>query len=89
MNALETYITQRQALFWSVSPEKKKQINPTLLVETILNYGTLVDIKLLFEILGLKECAKIFFSATENRSRSNYFPAIEHYFRLYFQRHAR
>ncbi len=84
---LETYITERKALFWSVSPQQKKDISPTLLVETMLNYGSLADIKLLFEILGLPETARIFFAATQNRSRHNYFPVVENFFRLYFQRH--
>lgn len=89
MLTLARYIQERESLFWSVSPQKKQDISPILLVETILNYGSLHDIKLLFDLLGLKTCADIFFAATQNRSRHNYFPPIENYFRLYFQRHVR
>ena len=41
------------------------------------------------KLLGLKHLATIFFNATQNRPRHNYFPEVENYFRLYFQRHVR
>jgi hypothetical protein len=89
MESIEKYIEKHKNLFWSVGADHKKDISKTLLVETILNYGTLEDCRELIAILGLKETAKIFFQNTQNRSRHNYYPEVENYFRLYFQRHAR
>jgi hypothetical protein len=84
---IENFIQQHQALFWSVSPEKRKDISETLLVETILNYGDLEAVKELLLILGLEKTATIFRASTENRTRHNYFPPVENFFRLYFNRH--
>ncbi len=87
MEAIENYIEKRKNLFWSVGESRKKDITQPLLVETILNYGTFEDVRELISVLGLKQTAHIFFSATQNRTRYNYFPEVENYFRLYFQRH--
>ena len=89
MKEVEEYIEKRKNLFWSVSDSRKKDISEILLVETILNYGTLEDVRELIQLLGLKQIATIFFNATQNRPRHNYFPEVENYFRLYFQRHVR
>lgn len=89
MKAIENYIEHRKNLFWSVSDSRKKDIGEPLLVETILNYGTLEDVRELIAVLGLKQTATVFFDATQGRTRHNYFPEVENYFRLYFQRHVR
>jgi hypothetical protein len=89
MKSIEQYIEKRKNLFWSVSDNRKKDISETLLVETILNYGSLEDARELIALLGLSHVATIFFSNTENKTRHNYFPEVENYFRLYFKRHAR
>lgn len=88
MGNIEKYIEKRKDLFWSVGESQRKNISNALLVETILNYGTLEDCRELIALLGLNETAKIFFQNTQNRTRHNYYPIIENYFRLYFQRHA-
>ena len=74
-------------LFWSVKKEKRRDVSETLVVETILNYGTLEDYRELFNVLGLAHTASIFFATTENRTRNNYFPEVENFFNLYFTRH--
>jgi hypothetical protein len=58
-------------------------------VETILNYGTLEDVRELIKLLGLENTAQIFYQATENRPRKNYIPQVENFFKLYFDRHVR
>jgi hypothetical protein len=88
MENIEKYIEKHKTLFWSVGEKHKKDISETLLVETILNYGTLEDCRELIALLGLNETAKIFFQNTQNKTRHNYHPEVENYFRLYFQRHA-
>jgi hypothetical protein len=83
----QQFIQKKKSLFWAVPKEKKSEISDALLVETILNYGTLEDVRELFSVLGMHQTATIFFQTSQNRARHNYFPPVENYFRLYFQRH--
>lgn len=88
MTEKETYIRHRRPLFWSVADDKLPGISDELLVETILNFGTLNDVRELIKLLGLQQTAATFYKATTNRSRHNYFPEVANFFRLYFNRHA-
>ena len=88
MSAKETYIRHRRPLFWSVSDDRLSDISDELLVEIILNYGTLDDVRELINLLGLRQVAAIFYKTTVNRNRSNYFPEVANFFNLYFKRHA-
>jgi hypothetical protein len=85
----EEYILKRRRLFWSVSNAKLTQISETLLVETILNFGTAEDVRALFDLMGIQEVANIFYQHTENQARTNYLPPVQNYFTLYFNRHVR
>lgn len=87
MTDIQAFIQKKKSLFWAVPKEKKSDISNILLVETILNYGTLEDVRELISLLGLRQTAAIFFQSSQNRERHNYFPPVENYFRLYFQRH--
>jgi len=86
--ALREFIRQHSALWWWVPEEAKPNLSLNSIVEAILNYGEIADIKRLFEIIGIKRAAAIFFEATENRQRTNYKPIIQNFFTLYFKRHA-
>jgi hypothetical protein len=88
MNKRAVYIQERRPLFWSVSDQKLTQISDELLVETILNYGTLEDVKSLFDVLGLAHTARIFYKTSGHGRRSNYFPEVANFFNLYFERYA-
>jgi len=87
MSDREAYIRKRRPLFWSVSEDKLGEISDELLVESILNYGTLDDVRALFLLLGLEHVAEVFFQS-ERRARHNYFPETANFFRIYFKRHA-
>jgi hypothetical protein len=89
MNSPEVkeYIRKHSALFWYTPDDKKEEIGPELLVETILNYGTLDDVRNLFKLVGVKETAEVFFSA-EGRKKLNYYPEVYNYFSLYFKKYA-
>lgn len=89
MESLSQYIEKRKGLFWSVGEDQLDRISKTLLVETILNYGTAEDVRELFNVVGLKEVANVFFKSIENRKRDNYFPQTKNFFTLYFNRHVR
>ncbi|MBM3403266.1 MAG: nucleotidyl transferase AbiEii/AbiGii toxin family protein [Bacteroidetes bacterium] len=82
---IQDFIRRHSQLFWYTPEEKKQDIDLEFLVETILNYGTMDDVRELIRILGHQEAARIFFSA-EGRKKLNYFPEIYHYFSLYFSR---
>lgn len=85
---VKAYIRQRAYLFWHIPDNKKEDISHELLVETILNYGNLDDVKNLFEIFGINYVKKIFTRSTKNKSRINYFRPVLNYFTLYFERNA-
>jgi hypothetical protein len=86
MTPREKYIADHAALFWYTPEAKKKDINDNLLVETILNYGSMDDVKALFNLLGMDKVAEIFFAA-KGRQKLNYFPQIYNFFTLVFNRY--
>ena len=80
------YIAQQASLFWYTPEAKKSEISDSLLVETILNYGTMDDVKALFDLMGIEKVADVFFSA-KGRQKLNYFPQIYNFFTLVFNRY--
>jgi hypothetical protein len=85
--ALKGFIKERSSLFWYTPEEKKEEISDELLVETILNYGTLDDIRELVRIMGKEKVSEIFFNAS-GRKKLNYYPEIHNFFTLVFSRDA-
>jgi len=84
---LKSFIREKSNLFWYIPKEKKEEVNPALLVETILNYGTMNDVRSLIRLMGLEEVSRIFFSA-RGRQKLNYYPEIYNYFSLLFKKYA-
>jgi hypothetical protein len=82
------YIKQREVLFWYTPAEKLSNISLSFLTETILNYGTMDDIRELFAVIGVENAAKAFREATRKSMRDNYFPEVKNYFTLYFNKYA-
>lgn len=87
---IKQYIQQNASLFWYIPENKKNEISPELLVETILNYGDMNSIKQLFNLLGIKKVAKIFFDiiATSDRRKGNFQELTLNYFNLVFRKYA-
>ncbi|MBC8525630.1 MAG: hypothetical protein ISS28_02015 [Candidatus Cloacimonetes bacterium] len=87
MNSPEVkkFIRENSHLFWWIKEESKEDISLNLLVEAILNYGNEKSVKKLFELVGIKKVAEIFYEAT-NRIRVNYYPDVVNFFNLYFKR---
>jgi len=54
---LSDYIQQHQALFWYTPPEKLDTITLSFLTETVLNWGSLDDVRELFAVAGLSNVA--------------------------------
>jgi hypothetical protein len=84
---VKAFIRKHSALFWYTPEDKKQDIGPELLLETILNYGTIDDVRILFKLWGIKEAAKVFYGA-EGRKKLNYYPEIYNFFSLYFKKYA-
>lgn len=87
---IKQYIHQYSPLFWYIPEEKKEEISLELLVETILNYGDMTATRQLFDLLGIKEVARLFFDsvATSNRRKGNYQELTINYFNLVFRKYA-
>ena len=83
----EQIIDKHSALFWYTPDEQKHYISDALLVERILNDGTLDDCRELVETLGGKRVAEVFFAAT-GRQKANYYPEIYHFFSLVLKKYA-
>lgn len=84
---VKAFIHKHSYLFWYIPEDKKEDISLDVLVEFILNYGSIDDVKTLFKILGTKQTAEIFFRA-EGRRKLNYFPELYNFFFLYFKKYA-
>jgi len=84
---IKAFIKENSALFWYTPEDKKEEISPEFLVETILNYGSVEDVKKLISLLGMKEMSRVFFNAKE-RKKLNYYPEIYNYFDLFFRKYA-
>jgi len=87
---IKKFIEDHQELFWYTPAPKSEMVTDELLVETILNYGQLNDIRELFNIAGKKNVAAIFFDGIRKsaRKRNNYNELTINYFTLFFNRYA-
>ena len=83
----EQLIEKHKALFWYTPEDRKRDISDALLVEAVLNEGTLDDCRELITVLGGRRVAEAFFSATERR-QGNYYPEIRHFFSLVLKKYA-
>jgi len=84
---LKQFIHAYSDLFWSIPENKKDQISEAVLVEYILNYGSLDDCRELFSLMGVKKAAEVFRGA-KGRQKLNYYPEIYNFFSLYFDQYA-
>lgn len=80
-------IDKHKNLFWYTPDDQKYNISDELLVERILNDGTLDDYRELVATLGGKRVAEVFFSA-KGRQKSNYYPEIYNFFSLVLKKYA-
>ncbi len=86
---LKALIRKNAHLFWYTKDSKKEDLELPVVVEFFLNYAQLEDIKALFDIVGIKTVADIFFKQVKEwGERSNYFPIYQYYFSDYFKKYA-
>ena len=84
---LRRFIRDHRQYFWYTPEHEKENISPELLLETILNDGTMDEVLELIQLLGVREAARVFFSAS-GRKKLNYYPEIHNFFSLLFKRYA-
>ena len=84
---IKEFIRQHSNLFWYTPEDKKEEISNEVLVEFILNYGDLNDIRKLFKIIGIERMSEIF-SSLQGRKILNYYPEIYNFFSILIQRYA-
>ena len=82
---LGDFVRKRKYLFWST--KNYDGLSKRVVVEGVLNYGDMNDVRELITLLGIQQVAKIFYENT-NRPRINYRPEVKNYFQLYFQKYA-
>ena len=68
---LKEFIKEHRNLFWSTPEEKKEEISLELLLETILNYGSLKDSLQLIKMIGSDKTLRIL-QRVEGRKKMNY-----------------
>jgi len=87
---LKAFIREHSSLFWYTPEDKKEEISNEYLVETILNYGSLDAVVQLFNLLGIRKVASIFFNTINlsKRRKANYHEITINYFTLVFKKYA-
>ncbi|MDD4191354.1 MAG: hypothetical protein PHI28_08485 [Mangrovibacterium sp.] len=84
---IKQFIREHGNLFWYIPEDKKEDISKELMVETILNYGDMDDVKQLIRVMGMEQLSNIFFNV-QGRKKMNYYPEIYHFFSLLFNKYA-
>lgn len=74
-------VKPRAHLWWWVG--EKENLSEESIVQGILAYGDMNDVKLLFQMIG-RERVKQIFSAQISRPRHNYRPQTVHFFEKVF-----
>ena len=87
---IKAFIREHSNLFWYTPEDKKEEISNEFLVETILNYGDKESVLHLFQLLGIKKVAEIFFNSINlsARRKGNYHELTINYFTLVFGKYA-
>lgn len=82
------FVRKRKYLFWST--KNYDGLSKEAVVEAVLNYGDMKDLRELISFLGMQKVAKIFREKSKKSrvGRQNYDPKIINYFSLYFQKYA-
>ena len=87
---VKKFIDDHQYLFWYSPAPKSETVSDELLVEMVLNYGSMDELRNLFAVMGIKEVARIFFGSINKseRRKGNYHDLTLNYFTLLFSRYA-
>jgi len=87
--ALKALIRKNADLFWYTKDTEKENLPLEVVLEFFINYASLEDVLALFDIVGINKAAEVFTAQIEVwKSRSNYYPMFQNYFKLYFHKYA-
>ena len=84
---IKQFISEHSNLFWYTPEDKKEEISPEFLVETILNYGDMDAVRTLIKIIGIERMSEIF-SGVQGRKILNYYPEIYNFFSILVKKYA-
>jgi len=84
MTKLENFTKINKAIFWDST--NLKTLSEEKILERTLNYAPLSCVKKLFDIIGRKKAAKIFFLQLKKK-RSNYRPEIKNLFKIVLKKY--
>jgi len=87
---VKKFIDDHEYLFWYSPAPKSETVSDELLVEMVLNYGSMDDLRNLFAVMSINGVARIFFDSIgkSERRKGNYHEVILNYFTLFFNRYA-
>jgi hypothetical protein len=87
---IRKFLSEQRDLFWFVPESGLDCISNSVLVETILNYGSLESVRSLISLLGMETVAREFAKAAlgKGRRRNNYHELTRNYFLHVFKRYA-
>lgn len=86
---LKALIRKNAQLFWYSRDSEKENLPLPVVLEFFINYAGKEAIKELFDIVGIKTAAAVFFEQLKTqKERSNYFPELRNFFTLYFNKYA-
>ncbi len=84
---LTDFIYRHSSLFWYTPEDKKVEISPELLIETIMNYAEMDSVKELIKLMGINRIAEVFYSL-DGRKKLNYYPEIYSFLSLVLKKYA-
>ena len=87
---LKALIRKNAHLFWYTKDTEKESLPLPVVLEFFINYAGKEDIKALFDIVGIKNAARVFFAQINRSERvsNNFEPLSKNYFTLYFKKYA-
>jgi hypothetical protein len=87
---LKALIRKNAHLFWYSKDSEKENLPLPVVLEFFINYADKEDIKALFNIVGIKKAAAVFFEQVNKseRAANNYEAISRNYFSLYFKKYA-
>ncbi len=84
--SIKQFIQKNKQFWWYVKDPTK--LDEPAIIEGVIKYGDMKEIRQLIKILGLKNIANIFNKQASGK-RSNYDPKTINYFKQYFKQYAK
>jgi hypothetical protein len=84
--SIKQFIQKNRQFWWYVKDPFK--LDDSAIVEGVIKYGDMKEIRQLIKILGINKTAKIF-SRQSSAKRSNYDAKTINYFKQYFKQYAK